>query len=163
MPGPLPQASQGGTSPAKESINTTLFMRMKPPALRLPEEGDEVTVKEDAGLKDAEVEKKVEKDEEIWIQGGSEEDNTRYREFLIYCEAKRIETLRREEEDEERKSEAKMTRDHWELLRQSIEYLKENEERWQQKRIKEVNRIKEEEKKDRLAICKEKKKKYGTK
>ena len=81
MPGPLSQASQGGTSPAKESnskdINSTLFMRMKPPILRLPEEGDEVRGNEDAGLNDVEVEKKVEKAEEIWIQGGSEEDNTR--------------------------------------------------------------------------------------
>ena len=124
MPGPLSQASQGGTSPTKESnskgINTTLFMMMKPLTLRLPEEGDDERGKEDEGLKDAEVEKKVDKYEGLWIQGGSEEDNTRYREFLKYCEAKRIETLRREEEDEERKTETKMKRDHWELLRQSI-------------------------------------------
>ena len=35
--------------------------------------------------------------------------------------------------------------------------------RWQQRKIKEVNRIKEEEKKDLLAICKEKRKRYGAK
>ena len=69
-------------------------MRIKSPTLRWPEEGDEVRRKEDAGLKEEEVEKNVEKDEEIWIHGGSEEDNPRYREFLIYCEAKRKQTLR---------------------------------------------------------------------
>ena len=135
MPGPVSQASQGGTSPTKESnskgINMKLFMRMKPPTLRLPEERDDERGKKDVGMRDEEVERKEEKDEEIWIQGGSEEDNTRYREFLIYCEAKRKQTLRREEEDDERKREAKRKTDHWELLRHSIEYLKKNEERWQ--------------------------------
>ena len=81
MPGPLSQPSPGGTSPTKESnskgINMTLFMRMKPPTLRLPEERDDESGKEDASLKDEEVKSKGEQDEEIWIQGGSEEDNTR--------------------------------------------------------------------------------------
>ena len=52
---------------------------------------------------------------------------------------------------------------NWSLLRESISFLKENEDGWQQRRIKEVDRIKEEEKKDRLEICKEKKKRYGIK
>ena len=83
MPGPLSQASQGGTSPIKESSSidnkTSLFMRIVPPTLRWPKEGEDVRSKEDAGLKEEEVEIKIEKDEEIWIQGGSEEDNTRER------------------------------------------------------------------------------------
>ena len=52
---------------------------------------------------------------------------------------------------------------NWSLLRESMSFLKENESKWQHRRIKEVDRIKEEEKKDRLAICKEKKKRYGIK
>ena len=52
---------------------------------------------------------------------------------------------------------------HWELLRTSIQFLKEKESGWQTRKIKEVESIKEEEKRDRLAICKEKKRRYGLK
>ena len=54
-------------------------------------------------------------------------------------------------------------RRNWDLLRVSMEFLRENDAQWQTRRIEEVDRIKEEEKKDRLAICKEKKKIYGIK
>ena len=46
-------------------------------------------------------------------------------------------------------------------MRESIKFLKENEKGWQQRRIGEVDRIKEEEKMERLAICKQKRKRYG--
>ena len=48
-------------------------------------------------------------------------------------------------------------------MRESGSFLKENDDKWQQRKIKEVDRINEEEKKDRLVICKEKNKKYGIK
>ena len=74
-----------------------------------------------------------------------------------------MENKRQMEEDEDRKREAMKKESSWSLLRESICFLKENGNKWQQRKILEVDRIKEEEKKDRLAICKEKKKKYGTK
>ena len=46
-------------------------------------------------------------------------------------------------------------------MRMSVEYLKQNEDRWRCRKIDECERIKEEEKKDRLAIVKGKKKRYG--
>ena len=42
-----------------------------------------------------------------------------------------------------------------------MEYLKQNEDRWRCRKIDECERIKEAEKKDRLAIVKGKKKRYG--
>ena len=41
--------------------------------------------------------------------------------------------------------------------------LKSNEDKWRCRRIEECERIKEEDKKERLAIAKEKKKRYGIK
>ena len=43
----------------------------------------------------------------IWIEGGGEEDNMRYRNFLAYCEERREEAKRLLEGDEDRKREAK--------------------------------------------------------
>ena len=74
-----------------------------------------------------------------------------------------MENKRQMEENEDRKREAMKKESSWSLLRESICFLKENGNKWQQRKILEVDRIKEEEKKDRLAICKEKKKKYGIK
>ena len=87
-----------------------------------------------------------------WVTGGREEDNRRYREFLEYCEEKRQESKRMKEEDEARKTEAKKKEESWALMRMSVEYLKQNEDRWRCRKIDECERIKEEEKKDRLAI-----------
>ena len=42
-----------------------------------------------------------------------------------------------------------------------MEFLKEKEWGWRQRRIEEIERIHEEEKKDRLAVVREKKKRYG--
>ena len=48
-------------------------------------------------------------------------------------------------------------------MRESIKFLKDNEKGWQQRRIGEVDRIKEEEKMERLAIGEQKRKRYGIK
>ena len=69
----------------------------------------------------------------------------------------------RHEEDEKRKMTAKKREEHWHLLRLSIEYLKQQETKWMTRRIAECERIKEEEKKDRLAIVSKKRKSYGLK
>jgi hypothetical protein len=48
-------------------------------------------------------------------------------------------------------------------MRESMEFLKKNKEKWKERRIDESKRIKEEDKRDRLAIVQEKKKRYGIK
>ena len=81
-------------------------------------------------------------------------------EFLKYCEERRQEVKRSRDEDEARKSEAKSKEED---MRTSIEFLRSNEDKWRCRRIYECERIKKEDKKDRLAIAKEKKKRYGLK
>ena len=67
-----------------------------------------------------------------WVEGGKEEDNMRYRAFLLYCEQRRQECRIQQEEDEDRKRRAKAREQHWEMLRHSIKYLKKNETKgWQ--------------------------------
>ena len=75
---------------------------------------------------------------------------------MEYCEERRVAWAKKEEEDEARKRDAKRKEDHWRLLRERVTFLRENDDKWQRRRIKEVANLKEEEKRDRLAICKEK-------
>jgi hypothetical protein len=63
--------------------------------------------------------------------------------------------------DKKRKENAERRERQWDLI--STEYLKQNEPKWRTKKIEECERIKEEEKKDRLAIVSQKKKRYGLK
>jgi CHAD domain-containing protein len=51
----------------------------------------------------------------------------------------------------------------WDLMRESMDFLKKNKEKWKERKLEESKRIKEEDKRDRLAIVKEKKKRYGIK
>ena len=67
------------------------------------------------------------------------------------------------EADEERMKEARQKEATWELMRASISFLKEKDGVWRSRRIEECNKIKEEEKRDRLAVVKMKKKRYGVK
>ena len=94
---------------------------------------------------------------------GRKDDNQRYRDFLKYCEEKREERKRELEIDRSRKEDAQRKENHWKLLRACIETMKEDETKWTTRKIKECERIKEEEKRDRLAIAKEKKRIYGLK
>ena len=71
--------------------------------------------------------------------------------------------MRRREEYEERKRRALAKEKASEMMRESITFLKTHEEKWRTRRIEECDRIKEEEKIDRLAIAREKKKRYGLK
>ena len=90
------------------------------------------------------------------MPGGSEEDNKMYQEFLEYCEERRQEVKRSRDEDDARKGEAMRKQEAWQLIRTSLEFLRSNEEKWRCGRIEECERIKEEDKKDRLEIPKEK-------
>ena len=87
-----------------------------------------------------------------WVKGGKEDDNQRYRDLLKYMEEKRTEARDMLAVDEERRRESKRKKDSWALLRASIDFLKENEGKWRQRRIEECEKIKEEEKRDRLAV-----------
>ena len=51
-------------------------------------------------------------DNATWVQGGKEDDNKRYRDFLKYCEERREERKRELERDKSRKEEAKSKEDH---------------------------------------------------
>ena len=99
----------------------------------------------------------------LYVKGGKKEDNQRYKEFLKYCEERRTVSRREEEQDVERKQRADKKTRHWELLRVSIEFLKKNEQKWKTRSLKECTRIRELEKEERLAIVKEKRKRYGIK
>ena len=96
-----------------------------------------------------------------WVPGSKEEDNKRYRDLLKYMEERRKEARELLRIEEGRKKEAKKKEESWALLRTSIAFLKEQEWKWKQRQIEEVERIKEEEKADRLAVVREKKKRYG--
>ena len=50
---------------------------------------------------------------------------------------------------------------HWALLREARTFLKENEDGWKERRNGEIKKIKEQEKKERLEIVAEKKRRYG--
>ena len=65
----------------------------------------------------------------IWIEGGREEDNMRYRRFLAYCEERREEAKKLLEGDEERKREAKRKKDVWDLMRESMDLEGEKDRR----------------------------------
>ena len=93
----------------------------------------------------------------MWVRGAGEEDNLRYKALMKYMEDRRKEARDQLQEDEERKRRAKKRKESFELLRTSLEFLSKREDKWRIRRIEECERIKEEERKDRLAICKEKK------
>ena len=102
-----------------------------------------------------------EEEKGTWVEGAGDEDNQRYRNFLAYCEERREETKRMMEGDEERKRESKRKREVWDLMRESMEFLRKNKEKWRERKLGETKMIKEEDKRDRLAVAKEKKKRYG--
>ena len=101
--------------------------------------------------------------EPVWTVGAKEDDNRRYRDLLKYMKDRRIEARERQQEDEDRKLRAMKREESFKLLRLCITFLREKEDKWRVRKIEECERIREEEKRDRLAVCKEKKKRYGIK
>ena len=63
--------------------------------------------------------------------------------------------------DDERKAEAKKKEDSWQLMSESAKFLRDNADRWRERRIEECEGVRREEKEDRLTIVKMKKKRYG--
>ena len=70
----------------------------------------------------------------VWVEGGGEENNIRYRDFLAYCEERREEAKKLQEGDEDRKREAKRKKEVWDLMRESISFLSNYQERWKERR-----------------------------
>jgi hypothetical protein len=77
IPGPIVQASAGGTSPRTSNYTST----------------NNITQIE---VQSQEMD--AERDTQVWVRGSSEEDNKRYKELMDYMEEKRVEAreLRRE-------------------------------------------------------------------
>ena len=163
MPGPVVQASQGGTSPNGTTLRSVYNTpNIRQPVLRWPadckrDEAEEGTEEERDGPT------KEERELGHMVKGTDEEERETYLKFLEYCEERRRSWAKQVEEDEDRMRICRRKEDQWTLLRESIQFLKENEKSWQTRRIKEIERIKEEEKAERLTICAEKKKRYGIK
>ena len=130
------------------SSNTTSLI--KPPVLRWPTDDDDKSRKDhEEPREDAKEEDKT-GEAANWVEGADDREKDTYKEFLRYCEARRNAWHAQEKEDQERRMEAGRREEHWRLLRESVRFLKENEKGWQQRKIKEVDRIKEEEKDERL-------------
>jgi hypothetical protein len=140
MPGSLSQASPGGTSPRTTIVKNITLNPINP-----------------------EVPGQQEVEKEVWVKGAQEEDNLRYKEFLRYMEEMREEARERLMKDEERKGKARQREESWDLMREAVKYLRENTDRWRERKIQECDKIREEDKRDRLAVAKEKKKRYGVK
>ena len=98
---------------------------------------------------------------ETWVEAAGQDDNQRYKNFLAYCVERREEAKRMKEGDEERKREFKRRKEVWDLMREAMEFLRKNKDKWKERKLEETKRIKEEEKRDRLAVVKEKKKRYN--
>ena len=93
--------------------------------------------------------------------GAAQSDNDTYRKFLDYMEEKREEARMMLQADDDRKKEAKKKENSWQLLREATKFLRDNADRWRERKIEECERVRREEKEDRLAIVKMKKKRYG--
>ena len=147
MPNPIVWAARGGIAPKERECVSRLI----------------TTNFHESAKEDADAREMPRESQEDWIRGAGEEDNERYKKFLAYCEEWREERRARIEEENGRKRSARRKELAWEMLRESIRLIKENEGAWRSRKSKECERIKEEERMDRLAIVAEKKKKYGIK
>jgi hypothetical protein len=155
MPTPKVWASPGGTSPRTIKVisESNPIVIEEPVAQHAAHQGQE----EERG-------REGEDDQAgTWVSGAGDEENRIYKNFLRYCEERREEQRQRLRADEERMMEARKKEAAWELLRTSIKYLKEKDGDWRARKIGECDRIKEEEKRDRLAVAMMKKKRYGVK
>ena len=185
MPGSIVQASPGGTSPRTIKYNqmliTNTFEAIPPEEIEVGGQGagegaeglqglggdqEQLPECQGQGL-DGQEGRAAEGDDQemggVWVKGATRSDNDRYRSFLAYMEEKREEARLRLQEDEDRKDDARRKEESWDLMKEAVKYLKEKGDGWRERRIEECERIREEEKTDRLALVKEKKKRYGLK
>ena len=165
MPGPKVQASQGGLSPSRTPVilenNPTNFKRLREPKLVLDKRKEEEEGQgADQGQEDQPHDGRGEP------VGGEEggmprpRDET-YQEFLRYCEERRRAWKEQEDTDKGRMRMQAMKMEHWALLREARRILIEKADGWKERRNGETKRIKEREKKERLEIVAEKKRRYG--
>ena len=70
-----------------------------------------------------------------WVKGCREEDNKICKDFLVYCLEIRSESRMLQKEEGDRKERAEMRTKHWELLRLSTDFLKQNAPKWRTSRI----------------------------
>ena len=107
MPGPIVQASTGGTSPGTSyETSKTNITQIEVQSLEMG----------------------TERDTPVWVRGSSEEDIKRYKGLMDYMEEKRVEARELLREENERKERAKEKENSWALLRLSMAYLKKHEE-----------------------------------
>ena len=137
MPGPIVQAQTGGTcpraptrlTPSKEIISKVVT-------------SGESSSGQHPGQHEG-------RDAPIYVKGASAEANLAYGDFLTYMEQRRAEARDRLNEDEEGKRRAEKRERSWHLLRESICYLEKNSEKWRQRRLKEVDKVKQEDEADK--------------
>ena len=157
MPGSTAQASLGGDSPRTQKISTN----PKPSHFEVQAKGEQ----QQGGLEQDEEharggqaleEQHPGRQEEgaVWVKGAPSAENERYKSFLEYMEEKREEARARLHEDKERIEQAKRLTESWALMREAVRFLKKNSDSWRERRIDECERIREEEKLDRLALVK---------
>ena len=178
MPGPRVQASPGGVIPGQghpikpvtllnfEDLRKEMHGVQEDSQLEEnlgPEEvqGDHQEPGEEAQQVVGQGDQHEGVQDQVWVRGAGDDDNARYRQLLLYMEERRKEAQARLQEDGERKERAKQRKESYALLSASLEFLKKKEDKWRCRKIDECIRIREEEKKDRLAVCKEKKRRYG--
>ena len=82
----------------------------------------------------------------------------RSKDQIIRMKDNLLEARDRLMEEGERKRRADKKEQSWHLLRESVAYLEKNSDKWKQRKLKEVERVKQEDKADRLAIVAIKKK-----
>ena len=178
MPGSIVQASPGGSSPRTINYNQLLITNTFE-AIQPEHERTEVVREAEEGAEGQEVQganpeqmpegqgdgrdRQEGVEQEIWVKGAARTDNDRYRSFLDYMEEKREEARQRLQEDEKREEKARRKERSWDLMKEAVKYIKEKRDGWTERRIEECEKIREEEKTDRLALVKEKKKRYGLK
>ena len=97
------------------------------------------------------------------VRRASKVDQGRYDKLLAYIEKKREKKKLKEDEDKQRMEKMKQKEQRWSLMREAVKFLRENDMKWQERKIEEWGRIKLEEKKDRLAMVEIKKGRYGAK
>ena len=159
MPGSISQASPGGTSPR------TLKLVKRPNIINFASQEDSQEDRRGVaqGIQDQGDHEESNREEGTRVKNATEEDNLRYRLVLNYMEEIREESRLLMQEENERKEAAMKKKESWELMRKCIDLLKANGDRWRERKINECDRIREEEKKDRLAVVRVKKRKYGLK
>jgi hypothetical protein len=119
MPGSIAQISQGVTFPTKDIVvsafNINTF-KLKQPTLRWPQEEDRQGTVEEEDKNCIE-----EKEDGLFVKGMMDtEEREKYKLFLAYCEERRKDWRKQEEEDTKRNEMQMRKEEHWKLLRESL-------------------------------------------